>query len=68
MLEKVPGNFKNLYKNDENGLRCDRCVEDMTQTHCVSCPGQEEDRRGLDMSNLDDLVQYYTHILDNRRR
>ena len=66
MLEKVTGNFNFFNQNFENGLRCDQC--DMTQTHCVSCPGREEDRRGLNMSNLDDLVQYFTHILDNRRR
>ena len=39
MLQKIPGNFKNLYKNVENGIKCDFCVEDMTQNHCVSCPG-----------------------------
>ena len=64
MLEKVPGNFKNKYKNAENGIQCDFCLEDMTQNHCVVCPGRKEDREGLDMSNLDDLVIYFTNILD----
>ena len=67
MLQKIPGNFKNLYKNVENGIKCDFCSEDMTQNHCVSCPGRKEDRIGLDMSNLDDLVVYFTNILNNRR-
>ena len=66
MLQKIPGNFKNMYKNVENGIKCDFCSEDMTQNHCVSCPGRKEDRIGLDMSNLDDLVVYFTNILNNR--
>ena len=41
MLEKVPGNFKNKYKNAENGIQCDLCLEDMTQNHCVVCPGRK---------------------------
>ena len=68
MLEKVPGNFKNMHKNIENGLKCDLCPEEMTQNHCVLCPERKEDRKGLDMNNLDDLVIYFTNILDRRRR
>ena len=68
MLEKVPGNFKNKYKNAENGIQCDLCTEDMTQNHCVLCPGRAEDRKGLDMNNLDDLVSYFTSIMDKTRR
>ena len=53
MLEKVPENFKNMHKNIENGLKCDLCPEEMTQNHCVLCPERKEDRKGLDMNNLD---------------
>ena len=68
MLEKVTGNFKNMHKNIENGLKCDLCPEEMTQNHCVLCPGRMEDREGLDMNDLDHLVIYFTNILDKRRR
>ena len=38
MLERIPGNFKNKYKYQENGLKCNLCSEDMTQNHCKICP------------------------------
>ena len=63
MLKKIPGNLKNQYKNVQNGLKCDFCVEEMTQNHCISCPGRKESRKDLDMSNLDDLVTYFKTIL-----
>ena len=68
MLENVPGNFKNMHKNIENGLKCDLCPEEMTQNHCVLCPGRMIEREGLDMNDLDDLVIYFSNILDKRRR
>jgi hypothetical protein len=30
MLEKIPGNFIDKYKNQENGLKCNLCPEEMT--------------------------------------
>ena len=69
MLKKIPGNFKNHYKKMQNGLKCDFCVEEMTQNHCISCPGRKESRKDLDMSNLDDLVTYFKTILgENSQR
>ena len=50
MLQKIPGNFKNLYKNVDNGIKWEFCFEDMTQNHCVLCPRRKEDRKGLDIS------------------
>ena len=66
MLEKIPGNFKNRYKNQENGLKCDLCPAEMTQNHCLICPGRQELRKDLDMENLDDLVLYFRQILSER--
>ena len=63
MLEKIPGNFKNKYKNMENCLKCIFCEDEMTQNHCTVCPGREEHIRNLDMTNLDDLVKYFKVIL-----
>ena len=62
----VPGNFKNLYKNQENGLKCDLCPDKMTQNHCLICPERLELRKDLDMKNLDDLVSYFAQILSDR--
>ena len=66
MLEKIPGNFKNLYKNQENGLKCDLCPDEMTQNHCLICPERLELRKNLDMKNLDDLVSYFGQLLSDR--
>jgi hypothetical protein len=66
MLDKIPGNFKNLYKNQENGLKCDLCPGEMTQNHCLICPERLELRKDLDMKNLDDLVYYFGQILSDR--
>ena len=69
ILKKIPGNFKNHYKNVQNDLKCDFCVKEMTQNQCISCTGRKESRKGLDMSNLDDLVTYFKTILgENSQR
>ena len=49
-------------------VQCDLCPDEMTQNHCVLCPGRMIDREGLDMNDLDDLVKYFSNILDKRRQ
>ena len=66
MLERIPGNFKNKYKNQENGLKCNLCSEEMTQNHCKICPERLSIRKDLNLDNLDDLVTYFTHILNDK--
>ena len=66
MLDKIPGNFENQYKNQENGLKCNLCPDEMTQNHCLICPERLVLRKDLDMENLDDLVSYFTQILSER--
>ena len=66
IIEKIPGNFKNKYKNQENGLKCNLCPEEMTQNHCLICPERCDMRRGLDMSNLDNLVTYFEELLSDK--
>ena len=43
---------------------CFFCIEEMTQSHSIVCPGRKEQRRNLDMTNLDDLVTYFNDILN----
>jgi hypothetical protein len=66
MLERIPGNFKNKYKFQENGLKCNLCSEDMTQNHCRICPERVSLREDLDLENLDDLVTYFKLILTDK--
>ena len=66
MLERIPGNYKNKYKYQENGLKCNLCLEEMTQAHCKICPERISIRKDLDLENLDDLVIYFKHILTDK--
>ena len=66
MLEKIPGNFKSMYKSQVDGLKCNLCVEEMTQNHCKTCPERASLRKDLNMNNLDDLVIYFKHILSEK--
>ena len=59
ILENIPGNFRNKYKNIKNGLKCTYCEEKMTQNHCVTCSGRSRICQHLDMNQLDDLVIYF---------
>ena len=70
MVPKIPGNFKNRYKNTSEGLVCKYCQEDkiMTQDHCLECPAWEELRMGLEMSNIDDLVVFFRKLLVEREK
>ena len=37
MLDDIPGNFKNKFRNDKDKLKCHHCKADqvMTQSHCL---------------------------------
>ena len=66
MLERIPGNFKNKYKFQENGLKCNLCSEDMTQNHCRISPERVSCREELDLENLDGFVTYFKLILTDK--
>ena len=64
MVKKIPGNFKNMYKNNPEGLKCSHCMENiMTQNHCLACPGLAEHREGLELKNIEDMVVFFRRIL-----
>ena len=67
LVKNVPGNFKNMYKNNKEGLKCSHCSEDiLTQSHCVICPGMGELRDGLDMENINELVTFFRRLMKKR--
>ena len=68
LVPNIPGNFKNMFKNNEAGLKCSHCEEDvMTQLHCISCPGMTQMRDGLELSRIEDMVVYFRRILKERK-
>ena len=71
MVEKVPGNFKNRYHYNEEGVNCSSCNVELTENHLDLCPARVSMREGLDMRKLDDAVtyfrRYFTEVEKNER-
>ena len=71
MVADIPGNFKQKYKQKgADGLLCPYCTErqEMDQAHCMRCSAWTELRKGLDMSNIQDLVIFFRKMLAERAR
>jgi hypothetical protein len=56
ILEEIPGNFKNKFKNEKEKLKCQHCSEQqiLTQSHCVECPASTEIKKDLDLTKIED--------------
>ena len=70
-VEDKPGNVKEKYmKHSEDGLLCTYCDSKliMTQSHCLDCPAWSELRKGLDLSNITHMVEFFRKLLSERAR
>ena len=67
MVPEIPGNFKNNFKD---GLLCSYCQEGqiMTQGHCLDCPAWVELRKGLELTNIADMVVFFRKLMAERAR
>ena len=67
MIKDIKVNFKNSHKS---GLQCDWCDsgEDESQCHVIHCKGWEDERRGLDLENIMDMVELFRRILDKKAK
>ena len=67
MVNNIKMNFKNSYKNN---LACEQCTsgESESQCHALTCPGWEEQRAGLDLSSLEDMVTFFSRVLEDKAR
>ena len=68
MVTDIPANFKNKLKSkkdDNKGLICGYCNEQeiMDQAHCIQCVKWMDLRDGLDLSNIEDLVTFFSKML-----
>ena len=70
MLENIPGNFKNKYKNNKEKLKCHYCDMDqeMTQSHCLECSAWDGIKKDLDVTNINDLVKFFQRLLMERAK
>ena len=68
MVDEIPANFKNKFKNDAQGLICKYCPSGniLNQTHCLVCPVWQDLRVGLDLSDIRDLTTYFRKMLQER--
>ena len=71
MVPDIPCNFKNKYKRrGEQGILCSYCKEgeEFSQNHCLECPTWADIRKGLDLTNIMDLVVFFRRLLAERAR
>ena len=66
MVKSIKLNFKNMHTD----LNCDHCEmgEEESQAHAMRCQGWEKERRGLDFETIEDTVQFFTRILQEKGR
>ena len=65
MVKNVKGNFKNMFKNN---LMCEECEEgkEETQEHLMVCPGWREELGSLDVTGIQDRVEFFTRIMKRK--
>ena len=69
LIINIPGNFKNMFQNNPEGLKCSHCDETMmTQSHCVICPGLASLRDGLKMDDIGNMVTFFRKLMIVRSR
>ena len=65
MVNDIKSNFKNSHKG---GLQCDWCESgaEESQGHAKECDGWEEERRGLNMDTMEDIIIFFKRILKRK--
>ena len=65
MVNNIKMNFKGSYKHN---LKCEKCEleEEETQCHAMICSGWADQRNGLDLANMSDMVVFFRRILDEK--
>ena len=67
MVQEVKANTKDKYRRrgGEDALLCQDCTWDevQTQSHCLQCPHWADIRTGLDLTNLEDMVNFFQRML-----
>ena len=63
--------LKAYYKGKKNykadGYKCSQCnVGVETITHCLTCPGYEEERENKDLTDQGDLVKFFIKVMKKR--
>ena len=64
MVKNIKENFKNSYSD----LTCDSCETGSieNQSHALMCPGWEDQRQGLELTKIEDMVVFFNRILKEK--
>ena len=73
MVSDIPANFKNKFrvkKGEDECLVCLYCDEGqlMDQAHCLQCVKWVDMREGLDLTNIEDLVNFFSQMLKEKTK
>ena len=66
MVPKIKMNFKNMHRSN---LKCEECElgEEESQEHLVECPGWAVELNTLDVTRMDDRVEFFTRVLRRKK-
>ena len=66
MVKNIKLNYKNMFKDHE----CKQCQGGYqeSQAHTMICNGWEEERRGLNLEQMEDTVEFFIRILKEKGR
>ena len=66
MVKKVKMNYKNMHRKN---LKCEECdqEEDETQEHLLVCPGWAEQMGSLDITTIEDRVEFFIRVMKLKR-
>ena len=72
LVKEIKDNFKDKYrrKGGADAILCDdcNCKEIQTESHCLVCPHWEDNRRGLELDNINGLVTFFQRLLLERSK
>ena len=65
MVNRIKMNYKGSYKQN---LKCEKCEigENETQCHAMICSGWAEQREGLDLERMSDMVIFFRRLLEEK--
>ena len=66
IVKNIKLNFKKMFKDDD----CMQCEggHQKSQAHTMICNGWEEERRGPNLEQIEDTVDFFTRILKEKGR
>ena len=68
MVKEIPANFKNKYKEEDQLCKFCNEMKTFNQSHCIVCPAWEQQREGLDLTKIEDMVTFFRKMLSEKEK